>query len=1013
MEFRLLGPVEVWDDKEQVPIGGTKPRTLLAALLLEHGRVVPARHLIDVMWSMDPPETAKGVIQTYISGLRRALHRPGRADVIRTRPAGYLIEAGAGDVDRVRFEQLAGQARRAVAAERYEEAVDRFRAALDLWRGPALGGIAGPLLASEAARLDEMHLAVLEERVAADLVLGRHEALVSELTALVRSHPTREMLRRHLMVALYQADRRADALDVYRQGRRALVDQLGVEPGPALQTAHEAILRSDPGLLAPGAVTVPAASRPAPARPSAVVPCQLPSVPTDFTGRAAQILELVTVLGSERSATGMPTCVISGKGGAGKSTLAVRAAHELVAGYPDGQLYLQLHGMSETPETPDAILARVLSGFGVAPADLPATLDERVERYRSLIAGRRVLVVLDDAASEQQVRPLLPGSSSCAVIITARTRLGGLAGTHLIELEVLTLDEADDLLARMIGQERVAAEPAAARRLVELSGRMPLAVRIAGARLATRRYWSLEQLCARLTDEHRRLDELVVGDQEVRASIALSYQALDPQARTAFRRLGQLGVPNFPTWVVSALLDVTDEVADDVIERLVDAHLVDFASVDTVGQTRFQVHDLLRIYAAERARDEEDGEALKASVHRVLGGLLRIVDKIVAGNPTGGMAVRFSQAGTAGPTATQSRALADPRGWFEAEQYVLVAGVERAAQMDLTEAAADLASALCGSLFVTNNLFDAWTRTHDAALASARRTGNKRAEARLIAEVGQLRYEQDRYAEARTYLVQALSMFRECGDVRGEAVTLAMHGTACREQGYLLEALHFLDQSDRMFGELGDQAAAGYTSRLSGSVHLELGNFAEAQSDLRAAMTNFRRVGSRRGEALTLRTMSLVHRALGEYDRAYEVAVQARMTFRELGDNLLESYAARAAAKAQIRLGCHTEAAEHLEYALITARRSDDRWGEAMALRTLGEMHLAAGRLEPALRDLNAAVLLWQALDLPLARARTLRDLAEAHRARGDVTVADRMRAEAVDVFRLYGVREYAELTGL
>jgi DNA-binding SARP family transcriptional activator len=1017
VEFRLLGPVEVRDGDAPVPIGGSKPRALLAALLLDLGTVVPAQRLVDVVWGEAPPDTARGLVQTYVSTLRRALHRPGHDELILTRPPGYLLRAEPAELDLVRFGRDVAAGREAARVGRYEDAARLLRQALSVWRGSALGGVDSELLASEAARLDEQRLSVVEERVTADLALRRHEALVPELVGLVGAYPTREGLRRALMLALYRSGRQAEALAAYREGRRVLRDELGVEPGAALRQAHEAILRGhDPEGGGPQRGDDPEDGDHRGGESGTprvrTRPAQLPPVPADFTGRAAQIAALVDRLAPAPDgapARQMPVCVITGKGGTGKSTLAVRAGHELADRYPDGQLFASLRGMTDTPAPPEAVLAQFLAALG--DADPPATLAERTDRYRSLLAGRRVLVVLDDAASEAQVRPLLPGTGGCAVLVTSRGRLAGLAGADLVELDVLDAGEATAMLARITGAQRVAGEPDAARALVERCGRLPLAVRIVGARLATRRHWTLAHLADRLEDEERRLDELEVGDLQVRASIALSYAALDARARRALRRLGLLGLADFPAWVLGAVLDSGEggaAEADPVLEHLLDAQLIDFAATDEAGQARYQLHDLLRLYAAERAVDEEWPADLMAAVHRVLVGWLRRVDAISAAYPSGGIALR---PGVPSPDHLTGVVPADPRAWFAAEQHALVASVERAAALGLADVAAELASALCGSLFAIDNRFDAWTRTHDAALAAVRRAGNRQAEASLLSEFGQLRYEQDRYAEARTYFVQALAAFRDCADPRGEAATLAAMGTACREQGYLPEALHFLGQARTIFEELVDDAALASTDRVSGSVHLELGDFAAANRDLAAALDGFRRTGSRRGEGMTLRTLSLLHRARGEYQQAADLAGQALNIAHELGDELLAAYSARALAKAWLRLGRYEQARPLLLDALEVCRQRGDRWSEGITLRTLGELDLAEGRLADAEDRLFAAQGTWQALDLPLSEARTLRDLSTLVRRRGDAAGADRLAEEARAIFRQYGAREYAELS--
>jgi DNA-binding SARP family transcriptional activator len=1008
MEFRLLGPVDVFDSDRLLPLGGPKPRILLAALLLDHGRVVPVSRLVDAIWGDAPPPTARTLVQTYVAGLRRTLEADGRIPVIQTRAPGYLLITNPDSIDSVRFTRLAQMGRAAVAHGRLDEASEQLRSALALWRGPALSGLSSDLLRGDAAVLDELRLSVLEERVAVDLALGRHEELIPELTGAVSRHPTREALRRHLMLALHRADRQAEALAVYRDGRTVIVEELGIEPGPALQALHEAILRGEDPVADTGAWPTFTGER-----KRAPVPAQLPAVPSDFVGRRAQIDMVTRLLTPRADDVGLPVAVIAGPGGVGKSTLAARVGHALASSYVDGQLFVQLHGMTNTPVSPESALGRFLIALGDPATDLPATLEERGERFRSLLAGRRVLVVLDDAANENQIRPLLPGSATCAVLVTSRSRLSGLAGAHRVDLDVLTAGEARDLLVRLAGAERVEAEDEAATRLIELCGQLPLAVRVAGTRLATRRHWSIGQYIGRLQDEQRRLDELRAGDQEVRASISLSYQALDPQAQVALRRLGVLGLPNFPGWVVEALLDAGEAESEQVIDRLLDGQLVGYARTDEVGQARYQIHDLVRLYAAERAAADDEPAARIDAVARVIAIWLALVGRIVDASASWGVVQPPMRPDRAAAADLVNRVVELVAGrasaWFEAEEHSLIASVEQAAAMDLDEAA-DLASALSAAVFSTGNLFDSWNRTHDAALAAARRTGNRRAEAALLAEFGQLRYEQDRFEEARDFSVQALAAFRELGDVHGEATTLAVIGAACREQGNLPDALQYLGGAQTLLKGQDDIAAAASVARVSGSVHLELGDYEAARRDLAEALSGFRRIGSRRGVAMTLRTIGLVHRARGDYARAYRLCARARIICREIGDELLEAYSVRGMAKAQIRLGRWEQAEQPLTEVLRVCRDLHDRFGEGLTLRTLGDLYLAAGRLTEADRQLQEALRLWRTLDLPLARARTLRDAARLSLARGDAKAASAQYDEAMEIARQHGAREHAEI---
>ncbi|MFI6992964.1 AfsR/SARP family transcriptional regulator [Nonomuraea wenchangensis] len=1001
MDLRLLGPVEVWSGGRQVPVGGAKPRTLLAALLLEAGRVVTADRLIEAIWEEDPPPTARGVLQTYVASLRRAFAGAGLPDVIVSHRLGYLAEIAPDALDRNVFERLVAQGRHAAGRGRPEEAAETFRKALGLWRGEALGGIGGAYLRAEAVRLEELRLAVTEERVAADLAAGRDEQLIDELAELVALHPARERLRRDLMVALYRVGRQADALAVYQQGRQVLVEEMGIEPGPELRRTQEAILRSDAALARP-------------ARPGGRLPRQLPSPLPDFTGREQEVAALRDHL---TRAGAMPICVISGQGGAGKSALALRAAHEIAHAYPDGQLHVELRGTTRTPAGAEEVLGRLLRELEAPGTPLPLTLEERSARYRTLLAGGRRLIVLDDAASEAQVRPLLPGGEGCAVIVTSRNRLAGLSGAMLVDLGMLPAGSAIDLLVRIAGEERITGDAEAARQIVRQCGGLPLALRVAGARLASRRRWSARRLAERLADEQHRLDELAAGDLEVRASIALSYDMLSAEEKRGLRRLGLLGLPSFPVWVAATAVDSGLRAAEQLLEQLVDTSLVDEVDPDETGQARYRLHDLVRLFAGERARAEETAEELSAVAGRVLGGWLWLVERLSKAVPTGAIPVRVAPALLHPLEEEAARpALADPRGWFRGEEQSLIAAVELAAALELDGLAVELATALSsvafeGSQYVFDDPFTSWHRTHEAALGAARRTGNVPGEASLLAGLGRLYYERDFYAESRRYLSQALSLFRAAGDVRGEAATLAALGAACREQGHLAEALHFLGEARPLWDGLADAGALAHVRRLAGTVHLERGDYPEAWADLDAALTLYREVGSSRGAGLTLRNMSLYHRARGEYGPAERLCEQALEIFRGLGDRLMAAYCARSLAKVQIRIGRHDQARRLLEEALGVTRTLHDRWGEACTLRTLGELDLAEGGLYRAEARLEESVRLWETLRLGLFRARTLRDLASVRDALGDADGARALLAEALEVFRLHGSREHGELS--
>lgn len=1004
LHLRLLGPVEAEGADGRIELGGAKPRALLAALALEPGRVVPADRLVDVVWSEHPPASARALVQTYVSTLRRSFTEAGHPDVIGTRAPGYVLRPGSAEVDADRFSGLLSQAKERAAARDPDRAATLLREARALWRGPALSGLADSLLAGEARRLDELRISAAEELYAAELALGRLDHL-AELTALVDAHPANERLRGLLMVTLYRLGRQADALACYRSGRDALVEELGIEPGQELSGLHGAILRGEDERL-PG--TPPAPAGPANHhRP----PAHLPPGPADFTGRHEELRVLTEGL------TAGPTAVhvVAGPGGSGKSALAVHAAQQVAGHFPDGQLYAELRGMADSPATAGEILGGFLRALGVPDGHLPDTTQTRVELYRTLLAERRLLIVLDDAAGERQVRPLLPAGSDCAVLITARDRLGGLAGARLTELDVLAPDEALALFTTIVGADRVRAEPDAAVRILTACSHLPLAIRIAGARLAMRRRLPLAVLADRLDDERRRLDELRVGDLAVRSSISLSCQALDEQTRTALGRLGHLGLPDFSSWVVGWLLGLSEAEAGRRLEALVDTQLVAFAGVDAAGADRYRLHDLVRLFAREHAEAREPADVLRATVEAPLRGWLSLLRAVAARRSPAEM-VRLPRSAAGAPAPEPpgeytERVLADPAGWLAGEEPALAQALERAAELGLDRLVCDVLSAHT-AVELGNSRFEFRERITGLALAAAQRVGDPGTKAAMHAVLAQLRYAQDRFAEARVHYGEALDGFRLEHDVRGQAAALAGLGTACREPGHLTEALHFLDQAGVLVQALDDHGGIGYVRRIRGSVRLEQGDYPGAEADIDAALRGYRRAGSRRGIALALRTQGLYHRARGDYAEAARLCAESAEIFAELGDDLMRSYAVRAQAKAEARLGGGAEALPRLEWALGVARAANDRFGQAVTLRVIGQLHLTEGRFDLALGCLNSSMALWEAMDVQLWPARTEYDLSLVYTALGDPTAAQAARTHALGVFAARGAREHAELSG-
>lgn len=592
MEFRVLGPVEARRGDARVPLAGTKIHTMLAALLLARGQVVSNERLSRSLWGWEPPATMNAQIYTYVSRLRKQL---GDTVAISRRQPGYALDPRDSWIDAVEYERLDRLGRQALAARQYARAGTQLHSALELWHGVPLSNTTAFLAESEVPQWEEAWAATLESRIEADLALGLQQELIPELTRLVAAHPLRERLRVQLMTALFRCSRQADALAVYRDCVQVLRDELGVEPGPELREVHHRIL----------AGSLPEAPT-APVELIRTAPAMLPADSTDFTGRQAQLAELVDEL------AGLPAphdrirhhlVVVTGMPGIGKSALALRAAHLLRGHFPDGQLYTDLTRPDGTAKDPAEVLQVFLRALDVPPAAMPPTLDGRVQLYRRVVNDRRVLVVLDNAVDEAQLRSLLPSGANCRTIITGRTPLNSLEGVGLVRLGPLTDAEGLALLAALVGPDRVAAEPEAAAALVELCERLPLALRICGARLASRPQWPLALLSTRLQPEQHRLDELRHGGLDVRARLRSSYTALRPTARATLRQLALLGQPRCTAAQAALLLHTDERRSEEVLEELVDARLLDLDSIRDDHRFSYRLHPLVRLFVREQAAE--------------------------------------------------------------------------------------------------------------------------------------------------------------------------------------------------------------------------------------------------------------------------------------------------------------------------------------------------------------------------------------------------------------------------
>ncbi|AKG46536.1 BTAD domain-containing putative transcriptional regulator [Streptomyces xiamenensis] len=712
MEFRILGPLEVAHEDVPLQVRGSRQRTVLALLLLEAERIVPVDRLIDGVWGKEPPATSRSQIQICISSLR---HQLSAAGLITTRPPGYRLRTGEHALDLADFETRVADGRRSAAEGRLRQAAGAFRTALALWRGPALHGIGSRLVRGGVAQLDEQRLALHEECLELELAAGEHQRLVGELAALAAAHPLRERPRALLMTALYRSGRQAEALTEYRRTRETFIEELGIEPGEGLRRLHHAILTGDPRLIqgpdGGPAERATVAQRHAPTR----VPRLLPADVADFTGRRATVAALLErpaggsgeqgagEPGPERGTepptgpTAVPVTVVTGRAGVGKSTLAVHVAHRLAARYPDGQLFASLSGTGG-PVGPGDVLGRFLRALGVAEAEIPAGTEERAEMYRDRLAGRRVLVVLDGAGTQQQVAALLPGTAACRVLITSRHRLTGLPAARRVELGPFDRADALEFLARIAGRRRVEGQQAQAAQLCAACDDLPLALRGAAARLVARPHWTVADLNRRLLECARPLDELSRSGTDVRAAVATAYDSRTPGARRLLRLLAVPQAASFASWAGGPLLRTDPLTSQDLLEELAESYLLEVDIDPVSGAARYRLPGLVRAFARERLAVEETAGAHRAALERYLGALLFLLDEAYR---RGGHD-RAPESGSGGAGVTRwalparwvGQILADPGDWYGRERPWLLLAVRQAADAGLLPHARALADAV-------------------------------------------------------------------------------------------------------------------------------------------------------------------------------------------------------------------------------------------------------------------------------------------------------------------------------
>jgi DNA-binding SARP family transcriptional activator/tetratricopeptide (TPR) repeat protein len=1004
--FRVLGPVELLRGGREVALGGSTALSLLAGLLVSANQVVAAEELMDLIWGTAGPAHPQAALQSTVSRLRRVVG----ADVVETLGRGYRICAGPGDLDLLQFDDLVASADADATRGASAAAVTSLEEALGLWREPVLGNVGSNVLRRDVApKLTERYLDAHEQRAELCLRLGQHQALTGELAGLVRAHPFRERLAGSLMVALYRSDRQADALAVYEGLRQSLAEELGVDPAPAVQELHLQILRADPEVRAPHPQTghpVQLVTETDPdliaARPGEViaapprdVPRQLPTSTRAFTGRQAELDELLRVVEAASDTHGPGTVVISaidGMAGIGKTALAVHAAHRLAGRYGDGQLFIDLHGytLGYPPRTADQALETFLRTLGVPPRQIPADVEERAALYRERLAGTQTMIVLDNAADESQVRPLIPGDGGCLVLVTSRRKLKALDDAHTLALDVLPEQDAIALFCAVAGPGRVAADDPAVTEIIGLCGCLPLAVRIAAALIRSRPAWSPGRLAARLRAARARLDALFDGDRDLAALFDLSSKALHDDQRRLYRYLGVIPGPEIDACATSALLNTDLAEAERLLQELVDHNLL---LEPAAG--RYRMHDLIRAQVRALVAAEPAGERQAA--------LDRLLDyyQYTAGLADARIA-RYGRRGPAGPAPAHAPALPDAdaaRAWLRAERANLIACLRYAIQGGRDERIVALSAGLA-SLLRTDGPWLQATAPHAAAAAAAARLGDRSGQAHALTELGNLRRLTSDYLGADRSLEAAMELYREADDKSGQARALTELAIIRRVSSDYQGAERRLQAALELYREAADKSGQARALTELGIVRYVFGNYPGAQRSLQAALELYREADDKSGQARALTELAEIQQLTGDYEGAARNAEASVAISEGLGDRLGRANALTVLGRTRRLTGDYGDAVRHQEAALDMYRELGDRLGHANARTHLAEVRRLTGDYEAAARDLEESISTYRDLGNRGNQASALHCYAAVISAAGDLPRATDLYRDALQLAR-------------
>jgi len=1027
MEFRALGPIELWSAGRRADLGRAQARSILAMLLLTPRALVPVETLIDRLWDTRPPPKARDSLSVHVARLRASL-RQAVGDSVRLvgRAQGYMLEVDPEAVDVHQFRRLRRQADALAASGDYEQAAGLLREADRLWRGQALAGIRGDWAARMRDALEEERRAAILERVGYELELGQHADLVGELRQLLVQYPSDETLVAHQMTALCRSGRPADALSLYRGTRSRLVEEQGTEPGAMLSELHQRILGRDPGLA-----VRPSGRRSARAAP----PDTLPPETAEFVGRGK---ELASLTGEHGGIPGI--AIIEGMPGMGKTALAVRAARLVSGQYPDGTLYLNLH--SHDPGSPSLdpaeALHRLLQMLSVPAAQIPETIGERTALWRAHLSRRRAVVILDDASGHDQIGPLLPVTSRCLILITTRRRLPDFGSARSLTLDVLSADEAITLFRRIIGESRAAdADQIAA--AVELCGRLPLAIQLTAGRIAQDGPPSLSGLIDELSQSPAWLGKVGAAAPGVIAAFDLSYRALEPDHQQFFRRLGISPCACFSLPTVAALGGCTLAEAEKALVALLDYHLLAQAP-----DASFRFHDLIRGYAATRATRDDPGAGQRQAVSRLLDYYLHtadLADRVL--HPLRRRAPVPPAQLPAGSPALGTQE--DAAGWLESEWRNILQAARYAGRHEWKHKCADLidlladfmeiraywdeaAAAHALALQASRDIADPariaraalalsavrqQTGQHEAAIPLAeeaaaiyRSLADRGGEAEALDQIGLGHQRTARSREALAYFSEARILYRAAADPRGVADTLSHSGIACWHLGRYPEANAHMLEALSLYRDVGDRRGEAKVHNNLGRVHLYNGYHRDALDAYQKSLQIFREIGGAQNEAILHQNIGGVHRYKGSYEEALAACRQALTIYRDIGDLPYEAEVLNDIGAIYQSAACYDEALIHHQRARLIAEDIGNLSHQLIAIRMIADIYRGSGRYGEALDHYHAALRLSREIGDPYEEGKILEGIAEATLNTQRFDAARIALRQALDIFERLGVPE-------